>query len=531
MTAFPIIGRELRSAARHSFSYNLRVLSVGALLLASVIFGMDHGFSSNAGGALFGSLHFTLFISIWILVPLLSADCISRERREGTLGLLFLTPLNANGVVIAKGLVHGLRALTLWIAVLPVLTLPVLMGGVSWTQGLISFMINLSAIFWALAAGILASAWSKTWLRSLLAAAILAVLFFLFMGLIAGHFLAPIFTRQRYYFASYAGNIYSLVAGLGFVTNSLGTWPVYLRLARNFSVIRPVAGLMVVSFGVLIVAILLAAQRIRRVWQEEPPSARQIWWRNTFCTPVLWVSLLRRWMQWKLQHNPIGWLEQRTWTGRLVTWGWFAVIVSLYSAALTDSNFFRSYSAMHRVVSLFLAMTIAASAAGSFQRERETGVLELLLVSPVGEGAIIAGRVRGLWGQFLPTIVLLLGVWLYFGSILPHEHDGQAILFYAATFASLPVIGLYFSLRCRNFISAFLWTLAFGMLLPILLPPVFGMVGWLLDSSDLQAQEWNARLSFWAGCWQLVIAAICWPLLYRRLRRRSFAIGKGDGSI
>ena len=55
-------------------------------------------------------------MAIWVLVPLLVADCLSRERREGTLGLLFLTPLTANDIVIAKGLSHGLRAVTLCFA-------------------------------------------------------------------------------------------------------------------------------------------------------------------------------------------------------------------------------------------------------------------------------------------------------------------------------------------------------------------------------------------------------------------------------
>ncbi len=528
MTAIPIIGRELRSAARHPFSYNLRVLSVGALLLASVLFGMDHGFDSHSGGALFGNLHFTLFVSIWILVPLLSADCISRERRDGTLGLLFLTPLDANGVVIAKSLAHGLRAMTLWIAVLPVLTVPVLLGGVSWTQGLLSLMINLSAICWALAAGLLASAWSKSWLRALLVAGILAVCFFITMGVTAGQFLTPAFSRQLYS-SRYANNIYSTMVGLGFITNSLGTWPAYLRLTSNLGILRAMAALMLVSFGALVMAVLLAAARIRRVWREEPPSQRQLWWRNTFCTPVLGVNILHRWMRWKLEHNPIGWLEQRSWSGRLVTWGWLAVMVSLYSVALTDSNFFHSYGFMHRITSLFLALTIAASAAGSFQRERETGVLELLLVSPVGEPAIISGRVRGLWGQFLPTVVLLLGVWAYCGTILPQQSDAQVIWFYGATFFSLPVIGLYFSLRCRNFMSAFLWTLGVGMLLPVMLPPIVGLMKWLLDSDETPFY-WEASRSFWAGCWQIAIASVCWPLLTRRLRNRSFALEKGGAS-
>src|SRR5207248_3381535 len=134
MNVLPVISRELRSSARHSFTYNLRVLGVAALVLASFFFGINHGFGPTMGGRLFGSLHFTLFLAIWILVPLLTADCISREQREGTLGLLFMTRLKATDIVIAKGFAHGLRALTLWLAVLPVVTIPFLLGGLSWAE-------------------------------------------------------------------------------------------------------------------------------------------------------------------------------------------------------------------------------------------------------------------------------------------------------------------------------------------------------------------------------------------------------------
>ena len=150
----------------------------------------------------------------------------------------------------------------------------------------------------------------------------------------------------------------------------------------------------------------LAARNVRRRWREEPPSARVQQMEKVFCEPVIGVVFLRGWMRRKLARNPLGWLEQRRWSGRLVTWSWFAIIISVQSAVLTDSNFFRSYGGAQAVMAWLLAGSMAASAAGSFRRERETGVLELLLVSPLTTGQIIGGRLRGLWGQFLPSIVM-----------------------------------------------------------------------------------------------------------------------------
>src|SRR5258708_2650147 len=179
MPLMPVVVRELRASARHAFTYYLRTLGAAALLVTSLVFGLNHGFSPNLGGKLFGSLHFTLFLAIWILVPLLTADCISRERREGTLGLLFLTRLRPRDVVVAKGFAHGLRAMTLWLAVLPALLIPFLLGGVGWKEALLSIMINLSAMSWALAAGLLASAWSKSWAQPLFPAPPLPLFTFL----------------------------------------------------------------------------------------------------------------------------------------------------------------------------------------------------------------------------------------------------------------------------------------------------------------------------------------------------------------
>ena len=334
MTVLPVIERELRAAARQPFTYYLRLLGVAALLLEGLLFGLGHGFGSNLGGALFGSLHSALFMAIWVLVPLMTADCLSRERREGTLGLLFLTPLRAGGIVVAKGLAQGLRAITLWLAVLPVLTIPFLLGGVSWNQAVLSVLVNFSAICWALSAGLLASAWNRTWTRALLGAVVLAILSVMAMGISAGVFLFPAVTGRSMPRGYYLSPLFALLTGGGFVGNWLGVWPTYLRVAAASQLLWAVGKLAGLSLLALAAAILVAGAKTQRVWQEGPPSQRQLWLQATFCRPILWVGFLRHWMRWKLEHNPIGWLGQRTWSGRLVTWGWFAVIISLYSAVL-----------------------------------------------------------------------------------------------------------------------------------------------------------------------------------------------------
>lgn len=137
------------------------------------MFGLGTGFSQAVSGAQFGkrlflALNGAVYYVIWVGVPLLTADAISREKREGTLGLLFLTPLNAWDVVGGKGLILGFRALGLLMAGMPVLILPFVMGGVSWTNAIFMGMCHLFSLVLALAVGLAVSALSQRPVRALI---------------------------------------------------------------------------------------------------------------------------------------------------------------------------------------------------------------------------------------------------------------------------------------------------------------------------------------------------------------------------
>ena len=90
-------------------------------------------------------------------MPLMTADCVSREKREGTLGLLFLTPLTVLDVIASKAAIHVLRALTLFLAAWPILGLPLVLGGVDWRWVLLAAVSLANAVLLGIAAGIYAS--------------------------------------------------------------------------------------------------------------------------------------------------------------------------------------------------------------------------------------------------------------------------------------------------------------------------------------------------------------------------------------
>jgi ABC-type transport system involved in multi-copper enzyme maturation permease subunit len=536
MILLPVIERELRTAARQPFTYHVRVLGVLALLAVLVMFGLHGDLGPEVGGQLLSGLHAALFFAIWLLVSLLTADCISRERREGTLPLLFLTPLKAHDIVWAKGTAHGLRALTLWLAVAPILGLCLVVGGVGWAEMTISVLVNFSSICLATAAGLLASARSRAWTRALALAGCLAIffliLFLLALSIAIPDISAPAFAR------SFVPRDPEPSVGLGFVL-ALGweeAWQGLLsrRAPGAASVIGDYVLLALCSMGFLLLAVRLAAWIVKRSWQEQPASARVLWWKDLFFKPTVLRHVLRRWLHWELQRNPIGWLERRSWSGRLVVWSWLAVVVCIYSSLFTNPGMYqRGFHELQTFLAILLAISIAISAAGSFRRERETGVLELLLVAPLREWQIIAGRVRGLWSQFLPSVILLCAVWMYCATFLVSETASEwpSVLLALVTFVTLPVVGLYFSLTRTNFMAALLWTVAVAMVVPSVLAQVAEFLAEPVaygNGGGAGAGEPGLLLWLVPSGVQVLVAALLGWRLEENLRHRRFAVeGKG----
>src|SRR5262249_15691394 len=146
----------------------------------------------------------------------------------------------------------------------------------------------------------------------------------------------------------------------------------------------------------------------------------------------------------------------------------FAIFMCIYSSLLGHLWLYQDqFHQIQRFLAWLLLASVAVSSAGSFRRERETGLLELLVVSPIAEWQIIAGRFRGLWAQFLPAIVLVLVLWLFCASFLAAgQNEAVSVLFYGASLLTLPVVGLYNSLARRSFTTAFLSTLLVGVIFP-----------------------------------------------------------------
>jgi ABC-type transport system involved in multi-copper enzyme maturation permease subunit len=168
-----------------------------------------------------------------------------------------------------------------------------------------------------------------------------------------------------------------------------------------------------------------------------------------------------------------------------VCWAWLAVIISLYSVMLGSASARpSSFQAWQWVIAGLFCASLAMSAAGSFRRERESGVMELLLVTPLTVGQIVNGRLRGIWSQFLPALLLFVVVQFFVVSIARWNPwnsgvstEGALLLWLlGSAMLTLPVIGLYFSLRCRLHITAVVAALVVGVALPAAATWVMGLI-------------------------------------------------------
>src|SRR6185436_11919956 len=103
MMLLPIVARELRVTARRRRTYWIR-FGIAAIALAftgwSFLFLFSMGAATFAGKMLFGTLTGLAWVYAVIAGVFKTADTLSEEKRDGTLGLLFLTDLKGYDIVL-----------------------------------------------------------------------------------------------------------------------------------------------------------------------------------------------------------------------------------------------------------------------------------------------------------------------------------------------------------------------------------------------------------------------------------------------
>ena len=418
MRFLSVADRELRSAARQKATYRTRWLTAALFfgLLVWLLWVFDGFTLRGAAPRIFSVYSFLTLLYCLFLGTARTADCISVERREGTLGLLFLTNLNSGEIIAGKLCSTALASVYGLMAIFPMLALPLLMGGITfgWFAHVVLALLN--GILFALAAGFLASVVSRRQFTAIALALGFAVS--LTGGMMLGAAAANAYARTR----------------------PLGSWlaafsPVYTLLVANgaplfgpnrfwFSAVV-VAGLSLGSLG--LTTILLA-----RTWRDRPKRVRAwdrlgVWWRSALIPAAKRVALHRR----LLAINPVFWLGARQSVSAPV-FMFLAVVLTLITVYVAAPFFGRVMGggtsapvggylfawlwtglAIHALVLYYAAM----SASQRLAEDKQTGALELLLCTPITERTIA----RGLWLAYarrmlfpalLAVLVHLFFVWM-----------------------------------------------------------------------------------------------------------------------
>lgn len=572
MSILPVIVRELRAQARQPLTYVLRIVGGISLFgaIAAALWSMREityratGLSTlfpsagpapnqfqSFGTTLFSKMNLFIFTAIWLFVPLASADALSRERREGTLPLLYLTELRSFGIVVGKSFVHMLRAISLFLTMAPWLMLPLLFGGIELRDLAMALLLDFTSVLLALSAGLVASTIPRDWLKSVILAELFACCLLMTMLIAHGMVLnkaitsgtpaglmpgTPAFWKSGFaplYEFTYEGSSGSGIIArtsslLELTTNGrfgrTGNGWFYRRLGgettwQEIWTTLPVRGIRAWFWGaggmvlgatlVVLAATAIGAWHIEKSWRDTPVLASDSELQQHYFAPRFGVQWFKRRLSRALTANPIGWLQQYSTSARLVKWGWCLaiIVVEIIFSANSDDLY-----AAQAGLGLVLLIGLIFSATGSFREELETGAFELLLVTPLRERQIIVGRLRGLWQQFFPAILIYSAGLIYLtAGWRDGAHAPQAWLWLGKVmtgFCTLPVIGLYFSVQRWNFFGAWLAACLAGM-----------APGWVAHTLGV---DWGPIIALQFG-----VALAAALLLQRRLKNREFVHEKG----
>ena len=400
----PILERELLVAARRRSTYWWRGGAAASALFVWVTMWLTSS-ANSMPPAVVGKQIFSFLGAVGVLVCLLAgvfltADCVSQEKREGTLGLLFLTELRGYDVVLGKLAASSLRAGYCLLGAMPVLALPLLMGGVTigeFARVILLFGLTLAT---SLAVGLVISTVVQQALAG--ATATLGVLLILAGVLPALHGLAainPSLSRLDlpiWWSSPFVGFAQSFDQAYRVRTGAWQYWGCAGILLALTS-----AGLLGACLG------------LRRGWIEGAGRQASRWaaaWRRIrFPDSGAAAARERR----RLSGDPTAWQASRDRLPSLLAAGLASGLVLLWLGFyLNASAAIWAYAvAFHVPYALHLLIKLHAgvAAASRFFHQRQDGIFEQVLGTRVEPGRLLAAHLRALRCQFLgPSVQLLL---------------------------------------------------------------------------------------------------------------------------
>jgi ABC-type transport system involved in multi-copper enzyme maturation permease subunit len=458
MRFLPIVGRELRVAARRRSTYALRLF---AALTASTITLWLCSLPAQGqppavlGKSLFAALTTMAFAYCLLIGPFLTADCVSSEKRDGTLGLLFLTDLRSYDVVLGKWVATSLAGFYGLLAVLPSLGVPLLLGGVTPGEYGRTALAVVNAILFSLTTGMLVSAVSRDQTKAILGSLILVLAL---SGLLPG----VMALASKGFWARGAGGYPPLALASPIYSGQLALDGIFRANPKLFWLSTGIIHSM--SWLLMIATMLI----VPHIWRQEPadePAKARRWWLR-----LGWTRGWKRKWRKRLESNPVYAVAARHRWPHWVFWMLVGIVaINIYwfifghrqnpAATPFHLRFSQALVFMNRV-------WIAAMACRFFAEARRTGALELILTTPVHVGTILAGRRRALLRLFFWPVVaiavlhycLVWGMWNQYANQPDSEYifrtyakmATKSLAGFLTDIFALTAVGAWFSLSSKR---------------------------------------------------------------------------------
>ena len=403
MTFLPLAQRELRVMSRRKFTYYSRSVT-GAVGLGAGLATLFAGFAGaispgSAGHGMVCVLGITGLVIALIEGTMVTADAISSERREGTLGLLFLTDLKAHDIVLGKLAARASRSFNMLLAMLPVPALGMLSGGVVLGEVPLIMAALMNVLFVSASCGMCVSARGRSERRVFFQSIVAVFLLCIGVPLIGEawhHWIGGTWFREACFMVSPVTAVMVILAGTA--TATTGEWILMLGLPH--------------ALGWALLG--AACWRLHHSWRDEmrvtlavPAPARtswRHWWRALVQGPRRPVGDLPplRWLA-ERRDSPRGMLASLS----MVLLGMVLLVLLIDSKSLLEPAFLVITGfVLHSV----FAMKSDAMACQALLEEKQSGMLELLLLTPIGAEQILDDTLLALKRQFMWPVVFLLGI-------------------------------------------------------------------------------------------------------------------------
>ncbi len=447
-----ILHREMRIASRRPWTFRARVITSVIAFVAGIGLTLISAIQSTTSGAyLFSTLVFISFFFCLIQGVRRAAASIADEKRDGTLGLLFLTDLRPIDIVAGKLFSVAIPLIQPLLAFVPVLTISILLGGTTGGEIFRSALVLAAILFYSISAGLLVSSFSR---RSEETGHATLLLLFASLGFPRWFAYGPL--RPLRYFSPWSA--YANVPDPGYRVSGDEFWWSLL-------------------VTVLLSAFFLAAAAyfLPRRWQDEPVVISP---RRKIASPRARLDAARR--AALLDRNPGEWLAARNSAGGFETWFFRIAIIMLTIlggavAAFAGPLQGTAGSVVLAIAALLVLVRLASQASHPLAEARRSGAIEMLLATPLDPRCLVTGQTAALRTQFFPLIaVIFIGsIFLAFsnGSILSTAIFIGSVIMVGYTVATF---GIWMGLREKSPNAAFFKTFIFTLF------PLFLICLWFL---------------------------------------------------